>query len=288
MNTEHISIRTRQVFREYMTCWVLAEISDEFDAAKIDCDLGFQPQVGGQRRTLIEQYYKTVDWTDRRHVQRVLSVFENVLHHAEKLSNEIAFDQDLHRKRKRDLDKLTWFLRKDGFEWVRGRIVQGCGVPLIADIKQDAASFDATHMADQVRRMEASVDTDPTLAIGTAKELIETCCKTILAAHGRPVSGTPDIPILTKETLKVLHLLPESIPDKARGSEIIKRLLSNLATVGQGIAEIRNLYGSGHGKDGKTPALKPRHAKLAVGAAATLCAFLFDTHQEMAAKPCST
>ena len=49
------------------------------------------------------------------------------------------------------------------------------------------------------RRM---LEDDPSLAIGTAKELIETCCKTILAERGKLVQGTPDIPTLTKETLK--------------------------------------------------------------------------------------
>jgi hypothetical protein len=53
-----------------------------------------------------------------------------------------------------------------------------------------------------------------------------------------------------------------------------------LATVSQSLAELRNLYGTGHGKGGRTKGLSPRHAKLAVGAAATLAVFLFETHKE--------
>jgi hypothetical protein len=37
--------------------------------------------------------------------------------------------------------------------------------------------------------MELSVHSDTTLAIGTAKELIETCCKTILAERGKTLHG---------------------------------------------------------------------------------------------------
>jgi hypothetical protein len=59
-----------------------------------------------------------------------------------------------------------------------------------------------------------------------------------------------------------------------------KRLLSNLGTIGNGLAELRGLYGTGHGKHGKTAELSARHAKLAVGAAATLATFLFETHKE--------
>jgi len=147
-------------------------------------------------------------------------------------------------------------------------------------LKNTATAFDARHLAEQIRRIEQSINDDPALAIGTAKELVETCCKTILSERGKPITGTPDIPTLTKSTLKELNLVPEGIHEKSRGSDVIKRLLSNLGTIGNGLAELRGLYGTGHGKDGKSSGLSARHAKLAVGSAATLATFLFDTHQE--------
>ena len=71
-------------------------------------------------------------------------------------------------------------------------------------------------LVEQIHRIEQSIESDPALAIGTAKELIETCCKTILAERGKPVEGTPDIPTLTKETLKELKLVPDGVPDSHR------------------------------------------------------------------------
>ena len=154
------------------------------------------------------------------------------------------------------------------------------GGPSLDDLKQKAKSLDANHLAEQIRRMEDSVETDPSLAIGTAKELIETCCKTILSERGQEISGTPDIPTLTKATLKELNLVPEGVPNAARGADVIKRLLSNLSTIGHGLAELRGLYGTGHGQHGSTSGLTTRHAKLAVGAASTLAVFLFETHEQ--------
>jgi hypothetical protein len=154
------------------------------------------------------------------------------------------------------------------------------GGPSLDPLKDHAKVRNANHLAEQIRRMEASVETDPSLAIGTAKELIETCCKTILAERGKPVSGTPDVSTLTKETLKELKLVPEGIHEATRGADVIKRLLSNLGTIGNGLAELRGLYGTGHGKHGSATGLSTRHAKLAVGAAATLSIFLFETHKE--------
>jgi len=162
---------------------------------------------------------------------------------------------------------------------IASRLIAGGG-PSLGPLKEHARKLDAQHLAEQIRRMEAAVESDPSLAIGTAKELFETCCKTILAERGQPVTGSPDISTLSKATFKALKLVPETIPDASRGADIIKRLLSNLATVGMGIAELRNLYGTGHGKHGSSAGLSPRHAKLAVGAAATLTVFLFETHKE--------
>jgi hypothetical protein len=128
--------------------------------------------------------------------------------------------------------------------------------------------------------MEASVLKDPTLAIGTAKELVETCCKTILEARNVAFSRSADLPELVKSTTKELELTPDDIPDKANAADTVKRLLSNLATITYGIAELRNQYGTGHGKAAGAKGLGPRHAKLAVGAASTLAVFLAETHNE--------
>lgn len=147
-------------------------------------------------------------------------------------------------------------------------------------LKEAANILDAKHMTEQIRRIEESIENDPALAIGTAKELIETCCKTILAARGKPVIGTPDIPALTKQTLKELKLIPDDIPDATRGHDVVKRLLQNLGTIGNNLAELRGLYGTGHGRHGKVKGLGARHTKLAVGAASTLVIFLTDTHKE--------
>ena len=279
MSEDIISIKTRQVFREYMVGWVLREISDEFYAARVDCDLSFEPNVSGQRRTLVEQHYHTIDWSDVRSVRSVLDVFESILHQAKTYIERKKFGNDWQDERKAEYKKLIQILKIDGFEWVDERIVAGVTVPSLEAVKNSTIAFNAKHLNDLISRMESSVDSDPALAIGTAKELIESCCKTILAERGKPTSGTPKISDLTKQTLQDLQLVPENIQDSARGAGLIKRLLNNLGTIGNNISELRGLYGTGHGRDGKAKGLESRHAKLAVGSAATLATFLFETHK---------
>jgi len=280
MNDDLISKKTRQVFREYLVGWILREISDEFDAYDVPCDLEYQPPVSGQRRSLVEQYYHAVDWKDKNDVRKVLQAYEGILRKAqEEAENNKIFYPD-NEAYQRPFKLMIQALKRDGYVWTGERIVAGAGMPSLDEIKETAVQFDAKHLTEQIHRIEQAVDADPALAIGTAKELVETCCRTILSERGKLVIGSPDISTLTKQTLKELNLVPDGIPEKAKGSEIMKRLLSNLATIGHGLAEIRNLYGTGHGKEGSTQAIRPRHAKLAVGAATTLARFLFETHKE--------
>jgi hypothetical protein len=171
---------------------------------------------------------------------------------------------------------------KDGSERcvdIANRLLAGS--PRLDSLKDHATILDARHLAEQIRRMEESLETDPALAIGTAKELIETYCKTILAERDVEVESTWNIPQLTKAVLRELDLVPENVPESSRGADVIKRILGNLGSLGNYLAELRGLFGTGHGKHGCSLGLETRHAKLAVGAAATLVTFLFETHNEI-------
>lgn len=132
----------------------------------------------------------------------------------------------------------------------------------------------------QINRMTSAIENDLELAIGTAKELVETICHTILSERGKPVDDKPDLLPLVRRALEELKLVPDGIPDQQKGAKSIKSLLGNLATLAQSLSELRNLYGTGHGKGSKRKGLSTRHARLAVGAASTLVVFMFDTHSE--------
>lgn len=120
---------------------------------------------------------------------------------------------------------------------------------------------------------------NPTDAIGKAKELIESCCKTILDNKGVTWDKNWDMSKLTGETLNLLNLTPSSIPDTDPVSENIKAVLGNLRGITTKLAEIRNPYGSGHGKSASFTGLETRHAKLAVGCSITFVTFLWDTYK---------
>jgi AbiJ-like protein len=134
------------------------------------------------------------------------------------------------------------FLQNDGFQLVEqtrlsnkavyvGRYVGVVATPGITAARAVFAGTDLGYIAQQITRMESAVNSDPDLAIGTAKELIESCCKTILAERGVEVSESTDISILVKLTTKELELTPSQIPEQAKAAEIFAKCEGNRLSI---------------------------------------------------------
>ena len=188
-----------------------------------------------------------------------------------------------------DVRRLTQIFNRhlaaDGFEIVPQTYISGKPIfagrarlhPIgygTAPAKKIADELSSEHITAQINRMETSAVNDPPLAIGTAKEFVETICKGILSERGIPLSGSEDIPKLVRMTREAIGL---SVPRKT--GDTLHRTLSALATLTQGIAELRGQLGSGHGPHPKAPHTAPELAWLAVRSAIALGVFLYETHR---------
>ena len=141
--------------------------------------------------------------------------------------------------------------------------------------------FSSQYMTQQIKLMVSMQKTNPTEAIGKAKELIESCCKTILDEMGIPWSKNDDVSQLSGKVLKKLDLLPDNVQPSDPGTDSIKAVLGNLRAIPSKLAELRNPYGSGHGKSASYVGLEERHAKLAVGCSITFVDFVWSTYESM-------
>lgn len=125
-------------------------------------------------------------------------------------------------------------------------------------------AFSSDYIDWQMQIMMSMQSENPTEAIGKAKEIIESCCKGILEENGWSYDSTWDAPRLVKETTNLLKVAPENIPSDIRGAESMKSILKSLRAIANGLNELRNVYGSGHGKSPNYQGLSERHARLAV------------------------
>ena len=142
----------------------------------------------------------------------------------------------------------------------------------IANLRDPAA------IRENLKRLQGIVETDPPLAIGTAKELVESTAKTVLLQLKREVNDKADVPALVRQAQEALWLAPQAAGSGPDRTQEVRRILGGLMNITTGIAELRNRgYGTGHGSSGERVGLRPRHARLAVNAAMTWCSLILDT-----------
>jgi Abortive infection C-terminus len=178
----------------------------------------------------------------------------------------------------------SWQARRDIieglFEPIRRDLVRietsGGGPQLpeeaIANLRDPAA------IQEQLGRIQRAIVDDPALAIGSAKELIESTAKAVLIERGLPVNDRDDLPALVSQAQRAIGLHPSSGSRGPDGTDAIKKILGGVITVTTGLAELRNRgYGTGHGAAGERVGLRARHAHLAVNAAKTWCQLMLDT-----------
>lgn len=187
--------------------------------------------------------------------------------------DEMSFSYTFHPPYNEDYSRLYAKCKE-----IAGRVFPNRLVPLAAIADNLKEQFSSEYLNAQINAMLSMAESNPTEAIGKAKELIESCCKTILNSRKIAWDKNWDVGQLTGETLKILKLMPKNIPEDAPAAIEMKALLGNLRAITTNVAALRNHYGSGHGKSADYKGLSPRHAKLAVGSSITLVEFLWETH----------
>ena len=143
-----------------------------------------------------------------------------------------------------------------------------------------SAVFSNEYLNQQCDILLAALSSSPSEAIGKSKELLESCCKTILEKLGISYGKNDKVQQLAKKVLTALKLLPDDIPPNAPGADAIKQVLGNLGSITGNLAELRNAFGSGHGRPDSFRGLEKQHAKLAVRSSFAFSEFVWDAFEK--------
>jgi len=230
---------------------------------------GFVPATGaydqshGQRANAVECYHAAIDWTDPDQAEHYLRLIEEVLE-----------DNDAEGLRERR-DHLLKVLARAGMEPdSRGRLHLPAPPP--AASLSDSVLPQESDIRLHLQRLQR-LDQEPEEMIGAAKELVEATAKYVLVNLDLPVDANADMGELSKQALAQLHLRPESLAPTSRGVDSMKRILAGLSQIAGGMAELRNAYGTGHGRGTRVSGLQRRHAEFAARSAIAYAAFVLDT-----------
>ncbi|MEU8949641.1 abortive infection family protein [Streptomyces sp. NPDC048489] len=187
--------------------------------------------------------------------------------------------------------KLNDILTRDGFELYPTEYISGLpvysGGPCASfhgvrpDMKFESRPLltDLRVLHEHQERIRAGLERDPAAAIASCKELVESLCKIILDHQNIEFPPGEDLPPLFKRVTTLLGLNADAVADHAKASATVVKILRTLTTTVQGLAELRNQLGLGHGRATPSPALT-RHARLALNSTVTVTEFVLDTWQD--------
>lgn len=142
--------------------------------------------------------------------------------------------------------------------------------------------LNTAYVNGKVNTMNDSIHKDTDLAIGTAKELLETTCKSILKQKGVAIETDWTLPQLLKATSSTLDFTPKEAADPDKAEKAIRQILGGITSIVHGVAELRNGYGTGHGKDADFKGLEIKYAKLFVGVVSEIAILYLATNGETA------
>ncbi|HWT92736.1 MAG TPA: abortive infection family protein [Solirubrobacteraceae bacterium] len=273
-----LSRRSRQKFADLCAAHgTVRKIEDVYVAHDFLLPAQFEVPPSGQRRAICAAAEEGADLSNSAVQQRLLRVYLDAIDDfGRKASGGFAPLGEEEDPLWDEARTLVRTLRRDGAPIDdNGELVLGA-TPSVLPIERFDRLSEPRVLLDHLARIEAGIDSDPAGAIGSAKELVESVCKFILDDYGVTYKKAATLPDLYGAVATELGLARESVPESAKGSQAAQKILQNLMTAVQQLAELRNELGRGHGRTKLSPAYA-WHARLSANAARTVVEFLLET-----------
>lgn len=258
----------RLLGNEFASWWTFDTITDLFDDAGVE--LGPDEAAAtesGVRRGRMAQYLVTLDLTKPVDVAKLYEVMNTVLL---AIVDRLPDSADW-------LAKFERQLQRDGIplDPVTHQIAMAHGVTLTEHALN--ALPDASAIHEHLSRLNDNIDKDPRLAVSVAKDLVESTAKLVMQERGISYDAKEDLPKLVAQAQKALALHAGGVSTASDEAKQLKTILGSLASLTQGITELRNKVGVGHGRESVPTWVRPRHARLAAGAAHVWCQLMLET-----------
>ncbi len=176
----------------------------------------------------------------------------------------------------KDRDRVRESLAKHGLTYLKdGRIVS-TGVQAVSKAVEDfIKAHDMSGVHAEFDRISANVDADPPAAVTAACALLESLFKVYISEEKLEMPSDKSLGPVWKVVRN--HLTLE--PDRSQVDDI-RKVLTGLGAVVDGIGALRTHEGSAHGREERSDKIEPRHARLASHAAFTIASFIMETWRE--------
>ncbi|MBU1218355.1 abortive infection family protein [Myxococcota bacterium] len=172
-------------------------------------------------------------------------------------------------------EKLTSTLARCNLQYIPGGIISdGCSSPSMS-LKEMILARNIPSIEFEFQRALTNVNSEPREAVSAACNILESTFKVYIADEGLEMPQKQDLQSVWKVVRSNLGFDPSNVED-----DDLKKILSGILSVVDGIGSLRTHASSAHGQGRKTYNLMPRHARLAIHSAHTLTIFVLETWDE--------
>lgn len=272
-----ISRRSRQKFADFAAGYgTVRTIEEAYAAQGFELPANFTVPADGQRRAVCAVAEQGIDASNEVAAERLLRVYVDAIDDWGRDTGMWTEPEGLVQS----VQTLVKALQRDGAPLDdEGRFVFGAAHAMIP-VEQFDRLDDPQVLLQHLERINDGIGRDPAAAIGSAKELCESTFKFVLDDYGVAYDErSASLTDLYKLVANELGLTRDSVPTSVKGSQASHRILQNLSTAVQNLAELRNELGLGHGRTTSSPALA-RHGRLAANASRTVVDFTLATWHE--------
>ena len=179
--------------------------------------------------------------------------------------------------------RINEVLARFGLSYHQGGLILGAANTLpTKSLNQVLKDRDLSGVDKEFERALANIEKDPPAAITAACSILESLFKVYIEDNSIAMPADQSLKPLWKTASKHLGLDPAAIED-----DDVKKVLSGLNSVVDGIGSLRTHTGSAHGRGRRAYRLQARHARLAVHASHTLVGFFIETWDQRKRKATS-
>jgi hypothetical protein len=159
--------------------------------------------------------------------------------------------------------------------YIKGGRINGALTAPTKSLENFINDLDIPAIDQEFTRALTHVDSSPREAVSAASNILESICRVYIEENQLNMPNKKDLKNLFDVVRKSLNINREAVED-----EDLKRIISGIISVVDGIASLRTHSSSAHGAGIKQYNLRPRHARLAIHSAHTIGLFILESWKE--------
>jgi len=171
--------------------------------------------------------------------------------------------------------KLISVLARCNLTYVQGGVISDGGSAASKNLSDLIKGRDIPSIDMEFNRALDNVNKAPREAVSAACNILESIFKVYISDENLPVPNKQDLQSVWKVVRADLGFNTNSVED-----DDLKRIISGILSVVDGIGAFRTHASSAHGAGRKIYNIKPRHARLAIHSAHTVALFVLETWDE--------